>query len=173
MQKCISSTITIMVFSWLLAGLQLHANADGLYFGGGVYFSEAEYQTLDDTDETLALLVGYNFIDSGFIMLSMELSAYDLGEYSDNGVNVDADAIGLAAVGTLPLGPFIELYAKVGSADVNIEINSNKFDDTETFQGAGVSLDLFDTIDFYLEYIEFDTEIDSRSIGLGIRLDLF
>ena len=106
-------------------------------------------------------------------MFSMELGAYDLGEYSDNGVNIDADAIGLAAVGTLPLGPFIELYAKAGYADVNIEINNSESDSTETFQGAGASLDIFDTIDFYLEYIEFDTEIDSRSIGLGIRLDLF
>ena len=173
MQKFISSTITTIIFFWLLAGFQSHASADGLYFGGGVYISEAEYQTVDDTDETLALLIGYNFIDSGLVMFSMELGAYDLGEYSDNGVNIDADAIGLAAVGTLPLGPFIELYAKVGSADVNIEINNDTFDGTETFQGAGVSLDIFDTIDFYLEYVEFDTEIDSRSIGLGVRFDLF
>ena len=145
---------------------------DGLYFGGGAYLSKAKTQTLDETDETLGFQLGYNLIDSNFLMFSIELGAYDLGEYSESGVDVDADAISIAAVGILPLGPFIELYGKVGTAEVDIEINDNKFDDTEAFRGAGVSFDIFDTVDVYLEYLEFDTEVNSRLIGVGIRLDL-
>ena len=163
-----------MVFSaWvLLIGFQSPTKADGLYFGGGVYLSEAEEQALDETDETFAFQLGYNFIDSSLIMLSVEFGVYDLGEYSEGGFEVDADAIGLAAVGNLPLGPFVELYAKAGVAEVDVEINSNKFDDTEPFYGAGVSFDILDTIDFYLEYIEFDTRVDSKMVGVGIRFDL-
>jgi opacity protein-like surface antigen len=173
MQKHMSLTTIIAVFSLLLIGLQSPTNADGLYFGGGGYLSRAEIQTLDETDETLAFQLGYNLIDSSFLLFSIELGSYDLGNYSEDGIEVDADAIGVAAVGGLPLGPFIELYGKAGIAEVNVEVNDNKFDGTETFYGAGVSFDILDTIDFYLEYIEFDTEVDSSLIGVGVRLDLF
>lgn len=161
------------IFTLLLLGMQTNANADGLYFGGGAYLSEAKVQTLDETDGTLAFLVGYNLIDSNFFLFSVELGVYDLGEYSDDGIEVDADAVSISAVGGIPIGPFIELYGKIGAAQVNVEVNDEDFDGSEAFFAAGISFDILDTIDFYLEYVEFDTEVDSSSIGVGIKLDLF
>lgn len=149
------------------------ANADGLYFGGGIYVSEAETDDLHEADETTGFQVGYTLVDSNFFMFAVEIGAYDLGDYSDDGIDVEAEALGLGVVATLPLGPFIELYGKIGSAEVEVEINDESFDGTEAYYGAGIAFDIVDTIDIYLEYLEFDTEVDSRSVGVGIRLDLF
>jgi hypothetical protein len=172
--KLSASRKTITAFFILLfLGIQTPASADGFYFGGGAYVSEAKVLTLDETDETLAFIIGYNLIDSNFFLFSFELGAYDLGEYSSDDVEVDADAISLAAVGSLPLGPFIELYGKIGAAEVSVEVNDEDFDGTEAFYGVGISFDILDTIDIYLEYLEFDTEVDLNSVGVGIKFDLF
>ncbi len=161
------------IFTLSLLGMQTNANADGLYFGAGAYLTEANYETLDETDQSLSFLVGYNLIDSNFFLFSVELGAHDLGEYSDGGIEVDADAVSLSAVGGIPIGPFIEIYGKIGVAQVDVKVNNDDFDGSEAFFAAGIALDILDTIDFYLEYVEFDTEVDSRSIGVGIKLDLF
>ena len=149
------------------------AQADGLYFGGGVYASYAETDDLRETDETTGFQVGYLLLDSNVFMFALELGAYDLGEYSENNVEVEADAISLSAVGTLPLGPFIELYGKIGVAEVEVDINDRSHDGTEAMYGAGLAFDFFDTVDIYLEYLEFDTEVDSSMVGAGLRFDLF
>ena len=56
---------------------------------------------------------------------------------------------------------------------VSVAENDDDFDGSEAFCGAGVSFDFFDTIDIYIEYLEFDTEVDSSLIGAGIMLNLF
>ena len=56
---------------------------------------------------------------------------------------------------------------------MEVEVNGRDFDGSETMYGAGIALDLFDTVDIYLGYLEFDTEVDSSMWGVGIRLDLF
>ena len=164
---------TALAFVVSLVGFQSIATADGFYFGAGAYQSEAKAEGLDDTDETLGFLIGYHLIDSNVFLLSAELGAYDLGEYSSDGIDVDADAITLSANAGIPLGPFIELYGKVGIAEVSVDVNGDDFDSSETFYGAGIAFDILDTIDIYVEYLEFDTEIDSNLIGVGIKLDLF
>jgi opacity protein-like surface antigen len=161
-----------LAFALLLFGFQSNAAADGFYFGGGAYVSEAQVEALDDNDSTIGGFIGYHLIDSNFFLLSAELGFYDLGEYSEDGVEADADAITLAAHAGIPLGPFIELYGKIGVAEVSLEVNDDDFDGSESFYGAGISFDILDTIDIYLEYLEFDTEADSSLIGVGIKLDL-
>ena len=163
---------TIALLFCALIGYQSTAAADGFYFGGGSYLSQAKVTNLDDDDNTLGFFAGYTFIDSSIFMLSAELGSYDLGEYSENGVDVDADAISLSAVAGIPLGPFIELYGKAGIAEVDVSVNDDNFDGSENFYGAGISLDFFDTIDIFVEYLEFDTEVDSEMLGIGIKLDL-
>ena len=166
-------SFVVLIFTALLVGFQSNAAAEGFYFGAAAYQSEATIDTLDDTDETLSFLVGYHLIASNIFLLSAELGAYDLGEYSRDGVDVDADAITLSANAGIPLGPFIELYGKIGVAEVSVDVNGEDFDGSETFYGAGIAFDILDTIDIYVEYLEFDTEVDSNLIGVGIKLDLF
>ncbi len=146
------------------------ASADGLYVGAGAYKTDAQIVSLDDSDTTTAVVVGYSFWDT-IVTLAGEVGRYDLGSYSDGGVEVDADATALAAVLYLPLGPTFELYGKTGIASVDVEVNGSSDDDNETFVGVGFGLDILDTIDFYFEYLEFDTDVDFEMIGVGVRLD--
>ncbi|MCF6345815.1 MAG: porin family protein [Thiomicrorhabdus sp.] len=151
------------------------ASAGGFYIGGGVYKANIDADLFSDEDIVPAGFLGYEILDLGVVMLSAELGYYDLGDYKKNGNTVDASAISLAGVVYLPIGPFIELYAKAGIASVSGETNSNgtkdDFDGTEAFGGAGFAIDIFDTIDIYAEYLTFDTEVNSELVGVGVRLD--
>jgi hypothetical protein len=160
------SALTLLGLAW-----QSPALADGFYIGGAAHVASAEYEDADDTDTTTSITLGYSFIDSNLLILSAELSRYDLGSYSDSGIDIESDALAVAAVAALPLGPFIELYGKLGVASVEVEINGNDFDGDENFRGVGLGLDFFDTVDLFVEYLEFDNEIDSELLGLGLRLD--
>ena len=158
--------ITLLGFGWQSAAL-----ADDFYIGGAAYSASAEYQNADDTDSTTSLTLGYMFIDSNFLILSAELSSYDLGSFSDSGIDIESDAIAVGAMAALPLGPFIELYGKLGVASVEVDINGQNFDGDENFTGVGLAFDFFDTLDLFVEYLEFDNEINSELVGLGLRLD--
>ncbi|WP_017222099.1 outer membrane beta-barrel protein [Moritella dasanensis] len=153
------------------------AHADGLYIGAGVYQANVEEGGFDDDDVVPGLFVGYTLIDSNVFMVAAELGYYDLGGYSGTVANtnydIDASAFTLAGVGYLPIGPFFEVYAKLGVALVNIdvEVGSSKddADGEEIFGGIGASIDVLDTIDIYAEYLVFDTDVDSSIAGIGVR----
>jgi len=168
----------------LLALLSVFAQvsrADGVYVGAGAYLSDIEFAAGTDNDVTPAGFVGYQFLDSNALMLSVEAGYYDLGVSSGNreGVDysVDASAVTIAGVAYVPLGPFFEVYGKLGAAavevDARIGTESLSRDGTESFFGAGVALDLLDTVDVYLEYLQFDNAINSSTLGIGIRFDFF
>jgi hypothetical protein len=163
----------IKVFAILLLGIgwQSSAQADGFYIGGAAHAVNAEYQGADDTDSTTSLTLGYIFIDSNLLILSAELSRYDLGSFSDGGFDIDSEAVSVGAMAALPLGPFIELYGKLGVASVEVDINGQDFDGDENFYGFGLGFDFFDTVDLFVEYLEFDNEIESELVGIGLRLD--
>jgi opacity protein-like surface antigen len=157
------------------------AQADALYVGAGAYFTDVEIAAGGEDDITPAGFVGYQFLDSNLLMLSAEVGYYDLGAWSgsldDVNYSVDASALTFAGVAYVPLGPFFEVYAKAGLAAVEVKTRFADIprtdDDTETFIGAGVALDFFDTVDIYAEYLQFDNQIDSQMIGVGIRFDFF
>ena len=173
MKKLDKSLLALLLTGLAVAGLQSQASADGFYFGGGAYLTEANTTSFDDTDETLGLFVGYHLVDSNIFLLSAELGSYDLGNYSGEGNKIDADALSLSVNAGIPLGPFLELYGKIGAADVSVTVNNDDFDGSEAFYGVGMAFDFFDTVDIYLEYLQFDTEVNSEMIGAGIKLDLF
>ena len=177
MNRCLYRTLFLAGF--LLPALP--AAADGLYLGAGGYLTDIEMESVSDDDITPAAFVGYQFLDSNFLMLSLELGYYDLGAASvsidDERVSVDASALTAAGVAYLPLGPFIEVYGKLGVGAVEVESRFGDLkesdDSTEVFGGVGVAWDIFDTIDIYAEYLQFDNAVDSKMFGVGIRLDLF
>ncbi len=161
----------------LASTISIGAQAEGFYFGAGAYETEVDIDVLDDSEYVPAGFVGYQFLDTNFLMLSAELGYYDLGDFSKNNVEVESSAFTLAGVAYLPIGPFFEIYVKAGVAAVQAEVevggNKEDFDDEELFGGVGFAFDIFDTIDIYAEYLQFDSELDSEMIGVGIRLDLF
>ena len=147
------------------------ARAEGLYIGAGTYLSDS-----DIGDDTVpAGFIGYTFLDTNFLMLSVEGGYYDLGDTSDKTEKLTASAITAGAMASLPLGPFFELYAKAGVAFLDTEFkqegqNNDKKSDDKAYYGAGFAFDILDTIDIYAEYVVFDTRYNSEMAGVGIRL---
>jgi hypothetical protein len=155
----------------LATGFHSNAFADDFYIGAGVYEVDSTISGFEDNDTVPAFFLGYTFIDSNFLMLAAELGKYDLGDYRNTNANASSDAYTLAAVVSLPVLSFIEIYAKAGTASVNLTVNGQNLDGTEVFIGAGFGFDILDTIDIYVEYLSFDTDIDTNLLGAGIRLD--
>lgn len=151
------------------------ANADDFYIGTGIYQSDMDVSSFDDDDTVPAAFVGYQFLDSNFLMLSAELGYYDLGSYSGRNYKVESEALSLAGVLYVPIGPFFEVYAKAGMAAVSVDTKVNgvskDYDGTESFGGVGFAFDIFDTIDIYAEYLQFNNEVDSEMMGVGVRFD--
>ncbi|KGJ91681.1 porin family protein [Colwellia psychrerythraea] len=151
------------------------ASADGFYIGAGIYSPEADYSSVSDSDTTPAFFVGYQFIDTSIFMFSAELGYYDLGSISNNSAKIDSNALSLSAVAYLPIGPIFEVYAKAGVAqttvDYSFEGTKTDFGGTDGFGGIGASLDILDTVDIYVEYLIFDTEVKTESVGVGVRFD--
>ena len=174
MRKCLNSALRTSLIVGA-AFWAVSANADGLYIGAGAYKSEMNVDQFDDDDYVPAGFVGYQFLDTNVLMLSAELGYYDLGQYSGKQYEVDASAVTLAGVAYLPLGPFFELYAKAGAASVSVDVDTfgskDDYDGEEIFGGVGFAFDILDTIDIYVEYLRFDTEVDSGIVGVGVRLD--
>jgi len=173
--KTIKNIALKSTFAAALALSATQASADGFYIGAGIYSPEGEIETISDSDTTPAFFLGYQFIDTSVFMFSAEVGYYDLGSFNSQVSSVDADALTLAAVGYLPLGPFFEVYAKAGVAQTNVDYTVGTIKDdlggTDGFAGIGASVDIMDTVDIYVEYLMFDTEIESDSIGAGIRFD--
>jgi hypothetical protein len=153
------------------------ASADGFYIGAGAYESRVSVTSVDDDDVVPAAFLGYQFLDTNFLMLSAELGYYDLGSYSGTDYKVDSDALTLAGVVYVPIGPFFEVYAKAGvssiSGDTVFADVKKDYDSTDAFGGVGFSFDILDTVDIYAEYLAFDNELDSEVVGVGVRFDFF
>ena len=151
-------------------GFATSAQADGLYIGAGVYQSDS-----DIGDDTVpAGFLGYTFLDTNLLMLSVEGGYYDLGDTSNKNGKLKSSAITAGGMASLPLGPFFELYAKGGVAFLDTEFkqpgDNDKSNDQKAYYGAGFSVDILDTIDIYAEYLWFDTKYNSDMAGVGIRL---
>lgn len=157
------------------------ASADALYIGAGAYRADLDLAITSEDDFTPAGFIGYQFLDSNFLMLAAEVGYYDLGASSGEveavPYSVDASALSVAGVAYVPIGPFVEVYAKAGAAMMEIDsrIGDERRSDSdgEMFGGIGLALDIFDTVDIYAEYLQFDNRIDSKMFGVGIRLDFF
>lgn len=169
-QTVISCGCLLVITLWAAS-----VSADGLYIGAGAYKADMNVDEFDDDDIVPAGFVGYQFLDTNVLMLSAELGYYDLGEYQGRDYEVDASALTLAGVAYLPLGPFFELYAKAGIASVSVDVKTfgskDNYDDEAAFGGIGFAFDILDTVDIYVEYLAFDTEVDSQMVGVGVRLD--
>jgi len=173
--KSIKNIALKSILTASLAFTATQASADGFYIGAGIYSPEVDYSSISDNDTTPAFFVGYQFIDTSIFMFSAELGYYDLGSISNNDAKIDSNALSLSAVAYLPIGPIFEVYAKAGVAqttvDYSFEGKKTDFGGTDGFGGIGASLDILDTVDIYVEYLVFDTEVKTESIGVGVRFD--
>jgi len=150
----------------------------GFYAGGGIGQFNASIDDVDDVDATVdewddddtayKLFAGYRLNP----YLGFELAYVNLGEPSGAvvpGFNVDAAIDGFApyVVGTIPLGPWFEIYGRLGyyfydatyGADTTgfgrIEVDEESED---LVYGAGIGANIGEKLNLRFEYEKFDLE---------------
>ena len=172
LKKPLQALIAVTAFS--LSGA---AFAGDFYIGGGIYSPGIGYSNFEGSNTELSAFAGYTFIDSSLFMLSVEGGYYPLGSFKQsingNTYKASTDALTLGGVAALPIGPFFEIYGKLGAAYMSIDSNLSSIDSSSSWQsyyGAGMSIDVLDTLDFYVEYLGFSGELDSNTVGLGVKL---
>lgn len=159
-----------------LASIASPVQAGSPYIGLGVYQANIDAAAFDGGDTVFAGFAGYTFIDTSVFMLSVEAGYYPLGGYSARQsldyARVDSSALALGGVAALPLGPLFEVYGKLGTArsDVSSTLPELSGEDWRAYYGAGVSVDVLDTFDVYLEYLGFSGTLDSSLVGVGLKL---
>jgi hypothetical protein len=171
----------------LIFVLALPAQADGtgFFLAGGLNYnaiddtfdkddftSPEDFESVyDDSSEGFNLGGGWRFNK----WLAVDAAYWDFGEFrSDRDPitgekdNLDATVITLGGIASVPLWIF-DIYARGGAAFWDLE--GDRFDDdgTDLYYGVGAAVNIFGSLDIYLEAVRFDMETDLNSIGLGLR----
>jgi OOP family OmpA-OmpF porin len=165
------------------AAAQAQDNESGFYAGAGVGSFDVQIDDVDDIDDTIDR---YDTDDTAWKVfggwrmnpyLAFELAYVNLGSPDDEilpGVTLTTETDGFApyAVGTLPIGDWFELFAKVGyywyDTEASLEsplITVDESDTNETFTwSAGAGVNFFERFNVRLEYEQFDfDEADDAS----------
>jgi hypothetical protein len=157
---------------------QAQEEVSGFYLGAGVGQFNAHIDDVDDVDATVdewdeddtayKVFAGYRLNR----FLAFELDYINLGEPSGNvvpGFNVDSSVDGFApfVVGTVPLGPYFEVYGRAGyyfydatTGVTDALDNRVEFDEeSEDFvYGAGIGANLGEKFNLRFEYEKYDIE---------------
>ena len=168
-------------------GAQAQDNESGFYAGAGVGMFDVKIDDFDDVDDTIDR---YDSDDTawkafgGWRMnpyLAFELAYVNLGSpddeiLPDTSLTIETDGFAPYVVGSLPIGDWFEVFAKVGYYwyDVDAQISSplgslsdNDSDSTFTWS-AGAGLNIFERVNIRLEYeqFDFDTADDAQALWL-------
>ena len=166
---------------------QAQDNERGFYAGAGVGMFDVEIDDFDDVDDTIDR---YDSDDTAYKVfagwranpyLALELAYVNLGSpddeiIPDTNLTIETDGFAPYVVGTLPIGDWFELFAKVGyywydvTARVSTPIGSVSEDDSDsTFTwSAGAGLNIFEHVNVRLEYeqFDFDQADDAKALWL-------
>lgn len=176
--KITAAIALISVAAAPAAFAQTQQETSGFYVGGGIGQFNAQIDDVDQLDNTVdswdeddtayKVFAGYRL--NRFV--GFEAAYLNLGKPSGSvvpGFNVDSSVDGFApyVVGTLPLGRFFELNARLGYYfyDANLRQESGlngrvQFDEeSEALAwGAGIGANIGEKVNLKLEYERFDLE---------------
>jgi hypothetical protein len=160
------------------ANAQVQDEVSGVYVGGGVGQFNAGIDDVDEVDDTVDAWddddTAYKFF-AGYRLnrfLAVELDYINLGEPSGAavpGFNVDASVDGFApyVIGTIPLGPYFELYGRLGyyfydatvgrenEIDNRVELDEESED---LVYGGGIGANIGEKLNIRFEYEKFDLQ---------------
>jgi hypothetical protein len=161
-----------------VAGAQTQTETSGFYVGGGVGQFNAGIDDVDEVDDAVDSWddddTAYKFF-AGYRLnrfVSFELDYINLGEPSGAavpGFNVDASVDGFApyVIGTIPLGPYFELYGRLGYYFYDATVGrENEIDNRVEFDeesedlvyGAGIGANIGEKLNVRFEYEKFDLQ---------------
>lgn len=158
----------VLMIAFFLAATGLSAQERGPYVGVGVGLFSLEDEdaglSFDDSAPALNLYGGYRFGEN----FGAELTYLKTAEMSDDilGIDVDADvsAISARALGFVPVGANLDLFAGAGlwSGEIEFEVpGASGSEDDDGFMVTGGIRGRFDTISVQGSFDWFDSDSDS------------
>lgn len=155
-QKAVGVLALIMTFTSVQAAEPLER---GGYLGGGLGTSLFDDGgafagfSQDDSDTAVMLFGGYKF----FKYLAVEGRYSDFGTFDLAGANIDASAVSVHAVGTVPFGTSgWELYGQLGLGNINFDFGGFGDEDQSAVAG-GIG-------------VRFNP---SQNFSIGVQTDVF
>ena len=166
---------------------QAQDNERGFYAGAGIGMFDVEIDDFDDVDDTIDRYDSDDTAWKAFAgwranpYVALELAYVNLGSpddeiLPDTNLTIETDGFAPYVVGTLPIGDWFELFAKLGyywydvEASVSTPIGSVSDDDSDsTFTwSAGAGLNIFEHVNIRLEYeqFDFDQADDAKALWL-------
>jgi len=180
--RSMASGLAALIF---VLALPAQADSSGFFLAGGVNFNAID-DTFDKDDFTPPedLESAYDDSSEGFNLgggwrfnkwLAVDAAYWDFGEFrSDRDPitgekdDLDVTVITLGGIASVPLWIF-DIYARGGAAFWDVEGDRFEDDGTDLYYGVGAALNIFGSLDIYLEALRFDMETDLDSIGVGLR----
>ena len=174
----------LAAFIFLLA-LPTQADNTGFFLAGGLNFNAVDdtfdkdnfnppediESAIDDSSEGFNIGGGWRFNK----WLALDIAYWDFGEFRSDRDSItgekdtlDATVFSLGGIASVPLWIF-DIYARGGAALWDLEGDRFEDDGTDLYYGAGAAVNIFGSLDIYLEALRFDMETDLDSIGVGLR----
>ena len=160
-----------------------HADSTGLFIAGGVNYAQLDTSIDDDIDfddDIEAIFddksVGYN-LGAGYRFtkwLAVDAAYGDLGEFksdelgSGEKLGFDTSIWTVGGIVSAPLW-ILDIYGRAGAAMWDVDSRFIDEDGTDLYYGAGIALNVFRSIDLYLEYVRFDADEAIDTAGMGVR----
>ena len=159
------------------------ADSTGFFIAGGANYAQFDSDLEDEIDwedDIEAFFddkaVGYN-LGAGYRFnkwLALDVAYWDLGEFTsddlDNGekIKYDSSMWTVGGIVSVPLW-ILDVYGRAGATMWEADSRYIDEDGTDAYYGAGVALNVFRSLDLYLEYVRFDTDNPIDSANLGLR----
>lgn len=149
-----------------------HAQGTGIYIGASWGAYSINESNLDDNDDVVKAVLGYQFIQ----WFGIEGSWNDFGTVSNGSYNFSTDGKGLSAVLSMPVGQSSSLFAKGGifwwDADSNLGSSLGASSGDDPFWGVGVKLGLNNNFAIRLEAERYDvssTDLYAYTVGVEFK----
>jgi OmpA-OmpF porin, OOP family len=156
-------TISLLIIALSATMLSAPAFAAGPYYGGvSLGTSDIDNCSGDCGDTGIKILGGYQVTPT----VGVEVAYIDLGKFNNN---VRASALGVSAVGKLPLQNNFSLFGRLGLNNARIKGNGGSDSSVELGYGIGAAYAYSPTVDFRAEWerIAFDS-VDGSLLSVGV-----
>lgn len=138
-----------------------------IFLGAGIGQSDiddsAHAVSLDETDSAWKLYGGMMFTDN----FGFEAGWTDLGDASSGAVDTETEAMYAAGVIAAPLVENFSVYAKLGIAFWDQDINTSNYDGEDLMYGIGAKYRLADQFHVRLEWEQYDADLQASVFMLG------
>lgn len=146
-----------------LANQTSTVNQPGAYLGGGVGMFKSRGGDFDDDNNFFEIVGGYKFNQ----FFALEGAYINFGEYGGSVASASVDGWKAAAVGSFPVTPMVNLYAKGGMLFSNVDVEvvgfEESYSDEQFFVGLGVNFTVADPLSVSLEYNRYRVDVDDSN----------